>query len=64
VSQLIALYAALLNLCGMATEFWQTSGSDMNTSSFMTAVEAACMLKQALVTTEHGYVSDITINRG
>lgn len=49
---------------GMATEFWQTSGSDMNTSSFMTAVEAACMLKQALVATEHGYVSDITINRG
>ncbi len=49
---------------GMATEFWGTSGKAMDTSSFMTAQEAAQMLQQALTSTEHGYVSDITINRG
>ncbi|MFS1489326.1 SDR family NAD(P)-dependent oxidoreductase [Vibrio splendidus] len=49
---------------GMATEFWGTSGKAMDTSSFMTATEAAQMLQQALTSTEHGYVSDITINRG
>ena len=49
---------------GMATEFWQTSGKNLDTSSFMTATEAATMLKQALVNTKHGFVSDITINRG
>jgi len=48
---------------GMATEFWQTSGKALNTSSFMTADEAASMLHQALTSTQHGYVSDITINR-
>ncbi|MGK0409586.1 MAG: short-subunit dehydrogenase [Shewanella psychromarinicola] len=57
--KLIAVYPG-----GMATDFWQTSGKDINTSSFMTATEAAAMLKQALIATEHGYVSDITINRG
>lgn len=49
---------------GMATEFWQTSGKSLDTSGFMTATEAATMLKQALVSTEHGFISDITINRG
>ena len=49
---------------GMATEFWGTSGKAMDTSSFMSAQEAAQMLQQALTSTEHGYVSDITINRG
>lgn len=49
---------------GMATEFWGTSGKAMDTSSFMTAQEAAQMLQQALTSTEHGFVSDITINRG
>lgn len=49
---------------GMATEFWGTSGKAMDTSSFMTAQEAAKMLQQALTSTEHGFVSDITINRG
>lgn len=48
---------------GMATDFWKTSGKDLDTSSFMTAEEAASMLKQALVGTEHGFISDITINR-
>lgn len=48
---------------GMATEFWVTSGTDMDTSSFMTGEEAATMLKQAMPSTKHGYVSDITINR-
>ncbi|KAA8602894.1 SDR family NAD(P)-dependent oxidoreductase [Vibrio cyclitrophicus] len=49
---------------GMATEFWGTSGKTMDTSSFMTATEAAQMLQQALTSTEHGYISDVTINRG
>ena len=48
---------------GMATEFWKTSGAEIDTSTFMTADEAATMLKQALTSTEHGYISDITINR-
>ncbi|MEZ9324361.1 SDR family NAD(P)-dependent oxidoreductase [Vibrio cyclitrophicus] len=49
---------------GIATEFWGTSGKAMDTSSFMTATEAAQMLQQALTSTEHGYISDVTINRG
>ncbi|AZG72860.1 SDR family NAD(P)-dependent oxidoreductase [Shewanella livingstonensis] len=57
--KLIAVYPG-----GMATDFWPTSGKDINTSGFMTATEAATMLKQALIATENGYVSDITINRG
>ncbi|MGX9461633.1 SDR family NAD(P)-dependent oxidoreductase [Shewanella sp. A14] len=57
--KLVAVYPG-----GMATNFWQTSGKDIDTSSFMTAKEAALMLKQSLAATEHGYVSDITINRG
>lgn len=57
--KLIAVYPG-----GMATDFWKTSGADLNTAKFMTAEEAASMLKQALISTEHGFVSDITINRG
>lgn len=57
--KIIAVYPG-----GMATSFWETSGKALDTSSFMTAAEAAFMLKQALVGTEHGYISDITINRG
>ncbi|WP_022943248.1 SDR family NAD(P)-dependent oxidoreductase [Psychromonas hadalis] len=57
--KLIAVYPG-----GMATDFWKTSGTDLNTAGFMTAEEAATMLKQALISTEHGFVSDITINRG
>lgn len=57
--KLIAVYPG-----GMATDFWKTSGADLDTAEFMTAKEAATMLKQALVSTEHGFVSDITINRG
>ena len=57
--KIIAVYPG-----GMATSFWETSGKSLNTDSFMSADEAAIMLKQALIATEHGYVSDITINRG
>jgi short-subunit dehydrogenase len=57
--KLIAVYPG-----GMATDFWKTSGAELNTAEFMTAEEAATMLKQALISTEHGFVSDITINRG
>jgi uncharacterized protein len=55
---LIAVYPG-----GMATEFWQTSGKELDTSGFMSAAEAASIIKQALVSSEHGYVSDLTINR-
>ncbi len=48
---------------GMATDFWQTSGKKLDTSTFMTSDEAALMLKKALISTEHGFVSDISINR-
>lgn len=57
--KLIAVYPG-----GMATEFWKTSGKQMDTSSFISPDDAAKMLKQALVSAEHGFVSDITINRG
>ncbi|MCL1049748.1 SDR family NAD(P)-dependent oxidoreductase [Shewanella abyssi] len=57
--KLIAVYPG-----GMATPFWASSGKTLNTSQFMSAEEAALMLKQALTATEHGYISDITINRG
>lgn len=48
---------------GMATEFWQTSGKQLDTSSFMSADEAAKMIKNALQSTENGYISDIVVNR-
>ncbi|MCH1930853.1 SDR family NAD(P)-dependent oxidoreductase [Shewanella sp. A25] len=57
--KIIAVYPG-----GMDTDFWPTSGKTLDTSSFMSADEAAGMLKQALVATEHGYISDITIQRG
>ncbi|MGS0677334.1 SDR family NAD(P)-dependent oxidoreductase [Shewanella sp. 0m-4] len=57
--KLIAVYPG-----GMATDFWPTSGKQANTSDFMSADEAAGMLKHALKSTEHGYISDLTIARG
>ncbi|MCU8001770.1 MULTISPECIES: SDR family NAD(P)-dependent oxidoreductase [unclassified Shewanella] len=57
--KLIAVYPG-----GMDTGFWPSSGKALDTSSFMSANEAASMLKQALVATEHGYIADITIQRG
>ncbi|WOT05537.1 SDR family NAD(P)-dependent oxidoreductase [Shewanella youngdeokensis] len=57
--KLIAVYPG-----GMDTPFWSASGKHLDTQHFMSAAEAATMLKQALIATEHGYVSDITINRG
>lgn len=48
---------------GMATPFWQAAGKHIDTSLFMHPDEAAAMIKQALAQTEHGYVSDITVNR-
>ncbi|MGF1694423.1 SDR family NAD(P)-dependent oxidoreductase [Vibrio lamellibrachiae] len=57
--KIIAVYPG-----GMATNFWDLGDKERDTSSFMTATEAASMLKQALVNTEHGYISDITIARG
>jgi len=56
--KLIAVYPG-----GMDTGFWPSSGKALDTSSFMSADEAAGMLKQALVATEHGYIADITIQR-
>ncbi|WP_028765553.1 SDR family NAD(P)-dependent oxidoreductase [Shewanella fidelis] len=57
--KLIAVYPG-----GMDTGFWPTSGKQANTNNFMSATEAATMLKQALQASEHGYISDITITRG
>ncbi|WP_108944654.1 SDR family NAD(P)-dependent oxidoreductase [Shewanella halifaxensis] len=57
--KLIAVYPG-----GMDTGFWPTSGKQTNTNNFMSATEAATMLKQALQASEHGYISDITITRG
>ena len=56
--KLIAVYPG-----GMATEFWNIQ-QDVDTSTFMSAEEAASMLIQALASAEHGYISDITITRG
>lgn len=55
---LIAVYPG-----GMATDFWSTSGKNLDSSTFMSGHEAGLMLKQALQSSQHGYVSDITINR-
>ncbi|WP_298776435.1 SDR family NAD(P)-dependent oxidoreductase [uncultured Shewanella sp.] len=49
---------------GMNTHFWSTSGTNQETSTFMQASEAAIMLKQALLSTEKGYISEISIDRG
>ncbi|QYJ79227.1 SDR family NAD(P)-dependent oxidoreductase [Shewanella acanthi] len=57
--KIIAVYPG-----GMDTDFWPSSGKTLDTSNFMSADEAAGMLKQALLATEHGYISDITIQRG
>ena len=57
--KLIAVYPG-----GMDTDFWPTSGKQTDTNSFMAADEAAGMLKQALQSTAHGYISDLTITRG
>ncbi|MCL1139882.1 SDR family NAD(P)-dependent oxidoreductase [Shewanella pneumatophori] len=57
--KLIAVYPG-----GMDTGFWPASGKQANTESFMSATEAATMLKQALQASEQGYISDITITRG
>lgn len=56
--KLIAVYPG-----GMDTGFWPSSGKTLDTSSFMSADEAAGMLKQALIATQHGYIADITIQR-
>ncbi len=56
--KLVAVYPG-----GMATDFWPNSGKDLDRSEFMSANEAATMLKHALQSSQHGYVSDITINR-
>ncbi|HGZ6568136.1 TPA: SDR family oxidoreductase [Vibrio parahaemolyticus] len=56
--KIIAVYPG-----GMATEFWETSGKSLDTSSFMSAEDAALMILGALANIGNGYVSDITVNR-
>ncbi|MHA2728611.1 SDR family NAD(P)-dependent oxidoreductase [Vibrio campbellii] len=56
--KIIAVYPG-----GMATEFWETSGKSLDTSSFMSAGDAAQMIHGALFNISNGYVSDITVNR-
>ncbi|WP_375753823.1 SDR family NAD(P)-dependent oxidoreductase [Vibrio sp. HN007] len=48
---------------GMATDFWSSSGKSLDTSSFMSAQDAATMVKGAICSLGNGYVSDITVNR-
>ncbi|MCL1041688.1 SDR family NAD(P)-dependent oxidoreductase [Shewanella marisflavi] len=57
--KIIAVYPG-----GMDTGFWPTSGKTLDTSSFMSADEAAQMLQGALKATAHGHIADITIARG
>ncbi|MCL1126688.1 SDR family NAD(P)-dependent oxidoreductase [Shewanella surugensis] len=57
--KIIAVYPG-----GMNTDFWPTSGKALDTSSFMQADEVAYMLKQALISSDNGYISDISIDRG
>ncbi|MCG9721118.1 SDR family NAD(P)-dependent oxidoreductase [Shewanella sp. Isolate7] len=57
--KIIAVYPG-----GMDTGFWPSSGKSLDTSSFMSAEEAAEMLQGALRATEHGHIADITIARG
>ncbi len=56
--KIIAVYPG-----GMATEFWETSGKSLDTSSFMSAEDAALMIHGSLASIGNGYVSDITVNR-
>lgn len=49
---------------GMATDFWSTSGKELDTSGFMSAQDAAAMIHGAMSNLGNGYVSDITVNRG
>ncbi|WP_199483365.1 SDR family NAD(P)-dependent oxidoreductase [Vibrio owensii] len=56
--KIIAVYPG-----GMATEFWETSGKSLDTSSFMSADDAAMMIYGALSNIGNGYISDITVNR-
>ncbi len=56
--KIIAVYPG-----GMATEFWETSGKGLDTSSFMQAEDAAQMIHDALQSIGNGYVSDIMVNR-
>ncbi|MHB9956549.1 SDR family NAD(P)-dependent oxidoreductase [Vibrio campbellii] len=56
--KIIAVYPG-----GMATEFWETSVKSLDTSSFMSAGDAAQMIHGALFNIGNGYVSDITVNR-
>ncbi|QYJ94484.1 SDR family NAD(P)-dependent oxidoreductase [Shewanella spartinae] len=57
--KIIAVYPG-----GMDTGFWPSSGKSLDTSSFMSAEEAAEMLQGALRATAHGHIADITIARG
>ncbi|MCX8761721.1 SDR family oxidoreductase [Vibrio parahaemolyticus] len=56
--KIIAVYPG-----GMATEFWETSGKSLDTSSFMSAEDAALMIHGSLANIGNGYISDITVNR-
>ncbi|KJY74440.1 short-chain dehydrogenase [Vibrio coralliilyticus] len=56
--KLIAVYPG-----GMDTEFWPSSGQEVNTSGFMGAEDVAEMIHSSLSSLGNGFVSDITINR-
>ncbi|TKB47353.1 SDR family NAD(P)-dependent oxidoreductase [Ferrimonas sediminicola] len=50
---------------GMDTPFWRQQGCDshVDASGFMSAMEAAAMLAQGLIASEHGYISELTLIR-
>ncbi|NRF62472.1 SDR family NAD(P)-dependent oxidoreductase [Vibrio coralliilyticus] len=56
--KLIAVYPG-----GMATEFWPSSGKDVETKGYMASEDVAEMIHSALSSIGNGFVSDITINR-
>lgn len=56
--KIIAVYPG-----GMSTDFWSTSGKELDTSGFMMAEDAATMIAGALSSVGNGFVSDITVNR-
>lgn len=56
--KLIAVYPG-----GMATDFWPTSGKNLDTQGFIAAKDAAEMISGALTNLGNGYISDITLNR-
>ncbi len=48
---------------GMNTPFWDNTGVDYPTETFMSAEDAAAMIVNALPQVEKGYISELTLSR-